>query len=474
MKRLFATFVSCLILLSATVTTPALAEVKDEAQQSDVSVFQAALTTASDGIQSVLDGVKTNVAELFSQDDLLALVDSEIAIAPETAASQDAQQGAAIIPSNDDGVIWSLDHTTCTLKSGANVDAYSLAMEITYYRDTLTTFIAEPNASLTGIAEGLFGDCISLTTVNLAESFKINQNTTMSQMFKNCSSLTSLTLPASFDTSSVESMSYMFFGCSALTSLTLPATFDTSSVRSMNSMFQGCTQLERINLSMCSSEVLQSCSDMFANCDNLIELNLGNIALSAVYSSSSRGMFAELDSATGLVTGSIPNIERITMSGACILEPGEGEGITASGTFFDYKEPLSWSAYYQDNTVGNEAIEGVPSAQGAQKNLSAVPTAVLTGFDEFKAYQETHPGLTTYIFDEQPTPPGPTPPGPTPDPTPDPTPEPTPDVVPASHTDVLPVTGDTSRPRSFTLLTVLLTGLALLASGYSLIRKRLQ
>ncbi len=458
MKRLFVTFVSCLVLLSATVTTPALAEVKDEAKQSDVSAFQAALTTASDGIQSVLDGVKTNIAELFGTNEQIALDNSESAQASEPGALQDTESATAI-PSNLTGVVWSADYKTCTLQSGYSVDGQDLRSEIASHKNNLTTFKAEDSTSLTGNAANLFYDCASLATVDLAPSFDTSAVTSMNSMFFYCSSLTSLALPDAFNTGAVQNMEAMFYNCSSLTSLELPDAFNTGVVRDMSHMFLGCTQLEEINMSMFSSENLTDCSLMFANCNSLKELDLGYLVPPA--GQGSFGMFLAIDSDTGEILGNIPNIEKITMSGSCILAPGEGTTPdTASGTFFDYKEPLSWNAYYLGTTA-----EGQPSNSSTQGNLSAEPDAVLTGFDEFKAYQETHPGLTTYMLDRQPTPPGPTP---------DPTPEPTPDAMPASDTDVLPVTGDTFAALASAVVAVLMGTLALLASVYGLTRNRLQ
>lgn len=230
MKRLFATFVSCLALLSATVTTPALAEVKDEAEQSSVSVFQDALTTATDGIQSIIDGVRTNIAELFDASDHLVLEESESAQASELGASQDAES-FAVIPSNIDGVVWDTGYTTCTLQSGYSVDGQALQAEIESHQFSLTTFVAENNTSLTGSAANLFFDCRALSTVDLASSFSTGAVTDMTYMFSGCSALTSLTLP---DVSVIQdhaSVNNMFAvqdpttGAFALRSLTLPKGF---------------------------------------------------------------------------------------------------------------------------------------------------------------------------------------------------------------------------------------------------------
>lgn len=405
MKRILATLISCFVLFSTTVSAPAFATTG-----SAIPAFSASSSKASDTVQGS--------------------------------------------PSNLNGVTWDAGYTTCTLQANATVAAPDLATEIASHVDSLTTFIAQDNTRLTGDADRLFQGCSLLSTVTLSNSFNTSAVTSMFYMFAGCTSLTSLTLPESFDTSSVGSMESMFEECSALTSLDLPRAFNTSQVLVMFNMFRNCSHLQKLDLSMFSSEKLIGCIGMFANCDNLKELNLGNFVPPA--GEGSLGMFADIDFETSEV-GSIPSIEKITMSGSCILEPGEGTTAdTASGTFFDYKEPLSWSAYYQGNTA-----EGRSSDQSARNNLSAEPTAVLTGFDEFKAYQETHPGLTTYVFDGQPTPPAPTP-------------EPNPDATPATDTDTLPLTGDTPASLISAAVAVLMGTLALLASGYSFTRKRLQ
>ncbi len=237
MKRILATLISCFALLSATVSVPALAEAKDEAQQTDLSALQDVFTTASDGVQSLLEGAKTNIEELFGPSDQLAQENSESAGASANASAQDAED-AAVIPSNLDGVVWSADFKTCTLTSGTSVDGEELKDEIDSHRYDMTTFIAEPNTSLSGAANGLFAYCSNLTTVDLAESFDTSSVTNMFLMFSNCSELKSLTLPEGFDTSSVTNMNGMFMWCFELTSLTLSPKFVTAQA-TMSQMFEG-------------------------------------------------------------------------------------------------------------------------------------------------------------------------------------------------------------------------------------------
>ena len=74
---------------------------------------------------------------------------------------------------------------------------------------------------------GMFGDCIYLTSLDLS-TFDTSNVTDMNYMFGECFYLTSLDL-SSFNTSNVTDMSYMFSDCNSLTSLTLTSSFFNSS-----------------------------------------------------------------------------------------------------------------------------------------------------------------------------------------------------------------------------------------------------
>lgn len=304
----------------------------------------------------------------------------------------------------------------------------------------------------------LFKGCKNLETLNLPDTFSTGKTTSLSSMFEDCTSLKVIELPDSFNTSKVENMSSMFKNCSSLETLHLSEGFVTDNVSYVNDMFFGCSQLESLNLSSFtpSSKKVKESRFMFADCDNLKELNLGGFALPEdapdFDENFTNCVFARLgqESAEGayLILGSLQNLNKITLTSSCVLTPGEGiETATAKGMFFDYKEPLSWSAYYQGNT--SNADEGTPDA-------------ILTGFEEFKAYQESHPGITTFVLNTSPVPPGPTP-GPTPDP--EPQPQPSSEDSTAANNNALAKTGDMLAIVSALTGAAILSGLGLL--GFS-------
>ena len=72
---------------------------------------------------------------------------------------------------------------------------------------------------------------------------KLLKNTSL--MFGDCSSLTSLNL-SNFNNNNVNNMSYMFSDCSSLTSLNL-SNFNTNNVTDMNRMFSKCSSLTFLN-----------------------------------------------------------------------------------------------------------------------------------------------------------------------------------------------------------------------------------
>lgn len=366
---------------------------------------------------------------------------------PALAEAKETLTGLTDLP----GVEWSSDHATCTLTG--SVDGAALKQEIAQYNDKMVSFLTVNGSQFTGSARGLFKDCkklemvdlsqVSFTTGDLAAMFQGCDNlttimfpsvcdTTMvnyaNSIFENCVKLQSVSFPDSFDLSGVTTMASMFSGCSELTSVRFPNPLVLTNVI-MGAMFLGCSKLSSLDLSLITFRGECDCSAMFANCDSLEELNLGN--LTVPQGEKSLLMFANLSSlidADPTIYGGIPNLKKITMNGSCILEPGAGDTLsTGSGTFFDYKEPEAWSAYYQGDNANTTSAVG------------AMPDATLVGFDEFKAYQESHPGVTTYVLGN--------------DPAPGPTPEPVPDAA-ASETSPLPNTGDALMSCGFASIVV--------------------
>ena len=102
------------------------------------------------------------------------------------------------------------------------------------------------NTSNVTIMENMFGECSSLTSLDVSH-FNTNKVNTMAGMFYNCSSLTSLDV-SKFNTANVTNMYYMFAGCSALTRLDLSG-FTTGSSTSTNVMLRNLTSLQALIVS---------------------------------------------------------------------------------------------------------------------------------------------------------------------------------------------------------------------------------
>jgi len=89
---------------------------------------------------------------------------------------------------------------------------------------------------LTGvfILEGMFWECLSLTTINNINSWNTSAITNMRYMFWYCHDFNQ---SLSFNTAAVTDMEAMFLGC---TSLNSALTFNTSAVTNMDAMFGDC------------------------------------------------------------------------------------------------------------------------------------------------------------------------------------------------------------------------------------------
>ena len=113
---------------------------------------------------------------------------------------------------------------------------------------------------------GMFDKCTSLASLDLS-SFNTENVTNMYGMFYKCTSLASLNL-YSFNTENVTDMSWMFYKCTSLTSLDL-SSFNTDSLKYMKGMFQQCSSLTSLDLSSLNTEKVTYMSSMFKNCTAL-------------------------------------------------------------------------------------------------------------------------------------------------------------------------------------------------------------
>lgn len=277
--------------------------------------------------------------------------------------------------------------------------------------------------------------CKALNNFIFPATFNPKNVTSFDSFFSGCESLVTIEFPELCTITEADDLSYMFSNCKKLETVKFPSSFKTNKIDTTAFMFKGCSSLVKLDLSNLSLKSIQICWGMFTYCDSLEELNLGSFTTQAPEGYEAWLMFANLNSDTYKLEGSVSSITTITMDSSLLLTPGEGEDMdTASGSFFDYKEPESWNAYYLGNEKSDLSAISSVQAKPVQTEANNLPTATLVGFDEFKAYQETHPGLTTYVLGSAPVPP---------EPTPQPAPDSTPDSFSVSDGNSVPNTGDT-------------------------------
>ena len=122
------------------------------------------------------------------------------------------------------------------------------------------TSITVPD-SVTYIGESAFGDCISLTELNLGDGIK----TIPSYMAYGCSKLESIVIPDSVTTIGSEA----FSNCSSLVSVTIPDSVTTIG----NHAFYDCDSLESVTI---PDSVTTIGSSAFGNCYSLVSVVIGD------------------------------------------------------------------------------------------------------------------------------------------------------------------------------------------------------
>ena len=114
---------------------------------------------------------------------------------------------------------------------------------------------------LTGVSilEGMFWDCLSLTTINNINSWNTSAITNTRYMFKGAFAFNQ---PLSFNTAAVTDMQAMFIYC---TSLNSSLTFNTSAVINMDAMLGDC-HVFNSTLTFTSTAAVTGMGSMFINC----------------------------------------------------------------------------------------------------------------------------------------------------------------------------------------------------------------
>ena len=126
-------------------------------------------------------------------------------------------------------------------------------------------------------ANGMFGECINLTALNL-DGFQMENIRDMGYMFLNCKSLQELDL-TNASTDNVENMAYMFMNCEKLRELDLRS-FKTGKLKNTRSMFYNCKEIKKIDVSSFETDEVEDMWAMFMGCINLEELDVSRFKTS--------------------------------------------------------------------------------------------------------------------------------------------------------------------------------------------------
>ena len=171
--------------------------------------------------------------------------------------------------------LWAYDFQSGDLYYNITSSSAPYTVEVTYekqyastnYKGLTTANIPklviheEVTYSVTGIVEGAFYDCSSLTSITIPNSI----TSIGAYAFYNCYFLTSITIP-----NSVTRIGYVAFGnCESLTSITIP-----NSVTSIESgTFSGCSSLTSVTI---PNSVTSIGAQAFSGCSSLTSITLPN------------------------------------------------------------------------------------------------------------------------------------------------------------------------------------------------------
>ena len=124
--------------------------------------------------------------------------------------------------------------------------------------------------NLTNLKEA-FANCESLKSLDLS-SFDFTKVENASNMFYNCINLENLILPN--DMASLKYTDYMFGNCYSLSFINLTFLQNMFQWESANGMFENCTSLNNTEIFIRNQVPLQSAEKMFKECINIKSINL--------------------------------------------------------------------------------------------------------------------------------------------------------------------------------------------------------
>ena len=114
----------------------------------------------------------------------------------------------------------------------------------------------------------MFSGCKSATTIDIS-TLATTHIEDMSDMFNGCEALTDLKLADSFTTAEVKDMSGMFNGCIKFSKGSIASNWSTDKVETMEAMFKN-TAINSINLDSFKTTNLKTIKEMFSGCASLV------------------------------------------------------------------------------------------------------------------------------------------------------------------------------------------------------------
>ena len=119
--------------------------------------------------------------------------------------------------------------------------------------------------------ERMFDGCKSLETIN-TKIFRENKLRNLNFVFNSCTSLKEIDL-SYFETTYMTELQSTFQNCKSLEKINF-AYFDTSKLKSITNIFNGCQNLKALDISMFNMDDLIDASFAFSDCQSLISVNL--------------------------------------------------------------------------------------------------------------------------------------------------------------------------------------------------------
>ena len=236
--------------------------------------------------------IRKNITAVYVLDTLLDMPDNAVDISAAGDGSvmgwvDDAQrlyiagEGGVMAPENSAALFaWLENATVIDLGGNLHTENTTDMRHLFYHCYNLETLnLAGMDTSHVTTMAKMFVECHKLRTIDLS-GFNTENVERFYQTFYKCDGLEQLDI-SSFNTAHAETFAMMFGKCRNLREIISdPAGFTSPYVRSMSSMFAECEQLINVDTSRLTTNAVKSTRYMFKNCYHLQPINVDGFLLS--------------------------------------------------------------------------------------------------------------------------------------------------------------------------------------------------